>query len=185
MIYLVIGTSDSGKSALAEELAVGTEDGHKVYLATMKICDEAGKKRVERHRAQRAGKGFETIEMEYDICTVLESIDEPQDTTILLECVSNLVGNEMYDNPHRKMDLPKEADLFADEMLFRIKELAEEIASDVKVLADAVSNIVMVTNEYEKEAEAYDDETRLYVQLLSIVNEKISTFSDKVIKVGV
>ena len=48
MIYLVMGTPDSGKSAVAEELAVRTKDPHKIYLATMKVLDEAGRKAADK-----------------------------------------------------------------------------------------------------------------------------------------
>ena len=47
-------------------------------------------------------------------------------------------------------------------------------------MADSVNNTIIVTNEYESNAKGYDDETRLYVQLLNNVNEKIIKFSDKI-----
>ena len=84
MIYLVIGTSNSGKSVLAEELSMKTDDPYRVYLATMKIYDDAGKERVEKHRRQREGKGFVTIEKEYGIAETLAQIPDPQNTTVLL-----------------------------------------------------------------------------------------------------
>ena len=42
MIYMVIGTQNSGKSELAENLSMETGDSSRLYLATMKIYDEAG-----------------------------------------------------------------------------------------------------------------------------------------------
>ena len=62
MIALVIGGSGSGKSAYAEQMAVkAAGNGSLYYVATMQVCDEEGKKKVERHQKMRAGKGFLTI----------------------------------------------------------------------------------------------------------------------------
>ena len=65
MLYIVTGGSGSGKSEYAEQTAVQCRNrngGTLWYLATMRIWDDEGRKRVERHRRMRAAKGFETIE---------------------------------------------------------------------------------------------------------------------------
>ena len=190
MIYLVTGTPDSGKSAVAEELAVRTKDPHKIYLATMKVLDETGRKRVAKHRKQREGKGFVTIEREYGILRVLEMIEMPSETTVLLECVSNLVGNEMHDNPDRRSPLkqagfPQAGISPADPSSSgpsrgagSPEQFADEIAEEIRELAGSVHNMVIVTNEFEGGRETYDAETELYVGLLHMVNVRISAFAD-------
>ena len=165
MISFILGTQNSGKSELAERLSMESGDRRRYYLATMKICDEAGRLRVEKHRQQREGKGFVTIEREYDMRRVPEEIEEPQEVTLLLECVSNLVGNEMHENPYRG----------------ERERIADRIAEDIRFLAGRVHNIIIVSNEYAGDAEGYDEETREYVRLLNLVNERIRSFSDKVI----
>ena len=51
MLILVTGGSGSGKSAFAEQKAVSlAAGGELVYLATMQVYGEEGKKKVERHR---------------------------------------------------------------------------------------------------------------------------------------
>ncbi|WP_026510432.1 MULTISPECIES: bifunctional adenosylcobinamide kinase/adenosylcobinamide-phosphate guanylyltransferase [unclassified Butyrivibrio] len=166
MIYLVIGTSNSGKSVLAEELSMKTDDPYRVYLATMKIYDDAGKERVEKHRRQREGKGFVTIEKEYGIAETLAQIPDPQKTTVLLECVSNLAGNEMFENPEGKN--------------LTTIELIDKVVDEIKQLSKKVNNIIIVTNEYERDDEGYDVSTRRYVYILSMINEKLSAFSEKI-----
>ncbi len=99
MIKLITGPPDSGKSLRAEELAVQGGRKNLYYLATMKVMDEEGSDRVKKHRAQREGKGFATIEQPYDIIKALDVIKAPKESTVLLECLSNLVGNELHDNP--------------------------------------------------------------------------------------
>ncbi|WP_051656547.1 bifunctional adenosylcobinamide kinase/adenosylcobinamide-phosphate guanylyltransferase [Butyrivibrio sp. AE3004] len=189
MIYLVMGTKNSGKSLLAEDLAINTGDPHRIYLATMKIYDDEGKERVQRHRRQREGKGFDTIEREYNITDVISSIDEPGKTTVLLECVSNLVGNEMYENAKERGFCDLKADILKDmisddssekQSCNLLNDFSEIIAEDIKRLGDSVNNLIIVTNEYEKDAEGYDDETRLYVKVLCMVNKNLMDFSDKI-----
>ena len=92
MMILVTGGSGSGKSAFAEDQVVSFGEAERVYIATMFPFDEESKKRVQRHRNMRSGKGFETIECYTDLAQVRVS----KGSTVLLECMSNLVANEMF-----------------------------------------------------------------------------------------
>ena len=47
----------------------------------------------QRHRKMRAGKGFETVEC----YTGLKNLDFPENAVVLLECMSNLAANEMFE----------------------------------------------------------------------------------------
>ncbi len=175
MTVLVTGTPQSGKSEFAENMAVHT-GGNRYYIATMKIIDDAGKERVKRHRKQREGKGFITIEQEYRIKDVTDRIEDPGEATVLLECVSNLVGNEMHDDPDRIMLINSGAS--------GCERFAEEVADEIRQLSDSVGNLIIVTATYEEDGEGYDDDTRLFVKLLKSVNEKLSAFADKTYDMG-
>ena len=77
MLYIVTGGSGSGKSEYAEQIAVQCRNGNGGtlwYLATMRIWDDEGRKRVERHRRMRAAKGFETIERYLRDCGNLSGV---------------------------------------------------------------------------------------------------------------
>ena len=82
----------------------------------------------------------------------------------LLECMSNLVGNEMH--------LPSNKDL-SDE------ELVSYIVESVKGLANLADSTVIVANEYEVQ-ESYDEETIRYIKLTHEVNEKLRIIADRV-----
>ena len=177
MTVLVLGTPDSGKSQIAEELAMKTGDEKRCYLATMKIMDEAGKKRVERHRQKREGKGFFNIEKAYGISEVPRQIENPANTTVLLECVSNLVGNELFENPMRKdMLIPGPAKISHAER----ERFADEVLGEIKVLAESVHHLILVSNSFKAEGETYDDQTRLYVQMMELVNQRLLAFADRI-----
>lgn len=187
MISLVVGGQNSGKSKFAEELAVKSGEGRLYYLATMKVCDEAGEERIRRHRRQREGKGFITIELQYGIDRAAEMMDEPADSVVLLECIANLVGNELYDNPDRRWN---ECKVWNKEEVQGIRPdgtgyelFADTVVRDVRRLAGQVKELIVVTNEYRAgvDYKADTDEcTLMYIELLSLVNERLKRLADDV-----
>ena len=136
MIVLVTGGSGSGKSAFAEDRVLSFGEARRIYIATMYPFDMESKKRVHRHRNMRAGKGFETVEC----YTNLKELLLPSDSVVLLECMSNLVANEMFQKDGAGEDTVKE-----------ILEGISEISKNVR-------HLVIVTNEIFSEATAYEGE---------------------------
>ena len=171
MITLIIGTPDSGKSALAEDLALAGDRKNRIYLATMKVCDDEGLRRVNRHRKAREGKGFVTLEIPYGIGSALAQIKDPADSLVLLECVSNLVGNEMHDDP--------EISLLCQPDTMDKEAFVSHVIADIRTLAAGVKDMIIVTNEYETD-EAYDDETDLYIELCNRVNKELARIADDI-----
>ena len=186
MTVLVLGEPDSGKSRYAEELALGMLGSARndalqnmitpglYYIATMSVVDEESEARVRKHRQMRDGKGFVTLEIPYRADRALEEIGEPERAVVLLECVSSLVGNEMYDDPDRaygNSELPREKWL---------EDTADAIVSDIMKLAESCKDLVIVANRFEPDAEGYDDMTRLYVELNNSVNDRLSELADRV-----
>ena len=55
MMIVVTGGSGSGKSAYAERQILQLGDMPRYYIATMENRDDESQKRVDRHRAMRAG----------------------------------------------------------------------------------------------------------------------------------
>lgn len=152
MIALVIGGSGSGKSAYAEKLVKEISREKRVYLATMRVWDEESRRRVERHRAQRAELGFRTVECPVD----LDAAELDEESTVLLEDISNLVANEMFDG---------EGDV-------------KRLIPSLKNLARRCKNLVMVGNDVFSDGGAYDASTREYLRLLAEVNAAMAEIAD-------
>ena len=160
MVYTVIGGSGSGKSAYAEQLVCKIAGQKSLYyLATMQVYGEEGKARVARHRKAREGKGFLTIEQTKDVAEVLT---EKTDGTLLLECMSNLVANEMFDGELQKSRA----------------EVVEKLCRDIEVLASKVENLVIVTNNVFEDGICYDAGTMEYIRALADINGWLLTRSD-------
>lgn len=165
MITLILGTPGSGKSQRAEALALklaGTR--RRVYIATMVPIDDAGRERVARHRAAREGKGFETLERPVDMTTLARGADF-SDAVCLLECASNLVGNEAH---------------AAANGALTDAELVRAIVESLATLGAAAKELIVVSNEFPKDAPGYDDDTRRYVAILHAVNEALRGLADRV-----
>ena len=130
----------------------------------MKVCDEAGSRRVKKHRLMRKDKGFVTIEIPYRIEEATKYMDDPGNCVVLLECVANLVGNAMHEDEWYEPLMTDEenmTDRFAGHVLAMISELD-----------DKVGVLVVVSSEYEPD-EDDDNETALYKRLLKAVNDRI------------
>ena len=175
MITLVCGKQNSGKSDKAEALLTAAQAEHKYYIATMKVFDEDGEERVKKHRRKREGKGFITIEIPYHVDRVLNDIAEPENSALLLECISNLAGNEMYDDPERTL-----ASGASDS---DIEALADEVIEDIKMLVKRTVEVIAVANIFPENADNYDDETKIYVRLNNLLTSKIRQMADRVVDV--
>jgi len=98
-LTLVLGGARSGKSRFAESLA-RDRAGPRTYIATAEPFDEEMRQRIAKHRDQRAGEGWETIEAPLDPAAILAQASG----LVLLDCVTVWLGNLM----HHARDLPAE-----------------------------------------------------------------------------
>ena len=159
MLILIIGGSGSGNSEIAENMAVNL-GGRLTYIAAMEPRDEESVKRIERHRTARHGKGFETVERYTDIKGL--NIEG----TALLECMSNLLANEMYS--------PDGAG----------ENAVKEILAGIERLCNCCDNLVIVTNEVFSGGTEYDKDTKIYMKNLGCINRYIALMADAVYEVS-
>ena len=182
MISVVLGGSGSGKSALAEDLIINrsaTVDSI-YYIATMRPYGEEGLERVKKHRSQRAGKGFTTIECHKNLANAIGGDCLcGANIAALVECISNLVANEMYDEDRliRRCDKEPEDDYE--------NRLCSKIVDDLEELIGLCQNIVIVTNNVFEDGKSYDSSTRSYMRVLARVNAMLAKMADEVIEVVV
>lgn len=161
-MIVIYGTASSGKSKVAEDMAVkiSTENNTELtYIATMESESDAAKARIKKHRAQREGKGFNTIE-EPDRLRAHSLTVRGQ--TVLLECVSNFCANVYY---------KKFADKIANSD--EIVSLSEYIVSQILSVSSNVFEIIIVTNDVFSDGRKYDPWTEAYIKILALVNEEL------------
>lgn len=161
MLTIVTGGSGSGKSAFAEDRVLAFGEAQRVYIATMHPFDEESHKRIERHRKMRAGKGFETIEC----YTGLKDVKLPSGCVVLLECMSNLVANEMFEEQGAH------------------EQTVKDIMSGIDELVRQAAHVVIVTNEIFSDAVVFDKEMASYLEYLGKINQAVALRADEVVEV--
>lgn len=199
MLHIVYGGSASGKSSYAESIAMSLQgDGRLLYIATMypykwntTEIDPEMMQRIERHRAMRADKGFDTVECYRHV----EHIVAKRQDVLLLECMSNLLANEMYLEPENddggrpetmsevekagvdgnvgsdveKTGIAGEAGF---EMSKTMSPVSKKIVQALVDLSTRVQDVVIVTNDVFSDGGnlTYDESTREYVKNLAEIN---------------
>lgn len=165
MLVLVIGGSGSGKSEYAEQLTLHmSAEQPRYYLATMQIWDEECRARVEKHRRQRAGRGFTTVECPKNLGEIEKTLLDSSGT-ILLEDLGNLAANELY---------APDADA---------KKAERAILQGVRHLMSMCRHLVIVSNEVGVGGADYAGETEMYLRLLGWLHQHLTQEADAVCEV--
>lgn len=168
MMILITGGSGSGKSAFAEEMLLKRPDvDERYYIATMKVYDDEGRQRVQRHRAMRQNKGFLTIEQPENIQDAAQKMGG-QRNAVLIECMSNLVANEMY-----------------REERCTCEEVVEKIMKGIEDLLCKTEDMIIVTNNVFEDGVLYDEDTEAYLNALSLINRMLVKKAAAVVEVVV
>ena len=145
-LKVILGPNGSGKSLYAEDLAVSSGD-NRLYIATMVPKNQENHQRIEKHRLQRRGKGFITIEE--PLC--MSCVPVSKDSVILLEDVSNLVANRIFGSQPGKYS---------------------PVLEDILTLAGRCKTLIAVSISGLEE-EGYSGETADYIRTLNDLNEKL------------
>lgn len=162
MKILITGGSGSGKSLLAEKISSLLKKDELYYFATMKIWDDECRKRVEKHRVQRIGKGFKTVEVPENLYEITSSIKSDQ--VVLLECMSNLLANEQFGDSS--------------------DDAVNKILHGVDALFKKSESVVIVSNEIFSDGIIKDANMREYASNLGKINCWIAEKADIVIEVS-
>ncbi len=144
-IILVSGKNGSGKSRFAEQLAAKFL-GERRYVATMISKTPENERRIRRHRQQREGLGFITLEVPYQV----EKAAVPLGALVLLEDVSNLLANTIFAHSGNE----------------------EEVCRGICTLAARCSLLIAVTIS-GLSPDCYWGETAAYIRSLNRLNQML------------
>ena len=162
MSTYISGGCKNGKSFYAQRVA---QAGGKplYYIATMIPHDEEDLARIRRHRNERAGWGFETLECGRDILRCLDRADPKG--SFLLDSVTALLSNEMFPAGGVDTLAPR-----------RIAEALERFI-------DRAPNTVLVSDYIFSDALLYDNLTEAYRRGLADIDRHMAARCDNVIEV--
>ena len=109
-LHLVTGGARSGKSCYAQAQAEAGV-GPRVFVATCQVWDDELRERIARHRADRSGRGWRTIEAPHDLVGALAAA--PEAGVVLIDCLTLWVTNLLLAAPDQRLaedDLAAECD---------------------------------------------------------------------------
>ena len=182
-LVLAVGGSKSGKSKLLEKWAQETAQVWQTplwYLATLEVGeDPENQARVDRHRSQRAGKGFETIEASCNLTQSLQAYFPQQDSkrpVLLLECLGTLLANEIFSprNQGRQAawGLPPTYVQAPDPGL--ADQIARDLLEDLSWLSKQTSLLFIASNDVFSNCPPPDPWSRLWLEALGLVHQGLA-----------
>ena len=170
MKIFISGGCKNGKSTFAQLLAKRQQKAAPVasaaplyYVATMAATDREDDRRIIRHRQEREGWGFTTVEQPRNISGILENCDASG--SFLLDSLTALLANEMF---------AKDGS---------VDENAEgRIAAQLQTLLGCVENIVVVSDYIYSDAAIYDPLTQAYRKSLAALDRLVAEAADVVLE---
>lgn len=153
-VTLITGGQRSGKSSFAMKMAL-SESGNPVYLATSRVYDEEHRLRIERHKRDREGQNWETIEE--DSCL---SKHDLSGRVVVIDCVTLLTNNVFFDTQN-------------DEKCLEI------LKNDYIKFTEKKAHFIFVTNEIGMGEQSMNSVQRRFTSVLGWFNQFISANSDE------
>ena len=175
MTIFISGGCKNGKSSIAENCCTALAKGGPLYyIATMQAFDDEDRERIKRHRENRAGKGFITLEQPVRILDCLRSSD-PENGTYILDSVTALMINELYSATGAMGE--ETYDMTSD------PGASARVAKELTELCRRVKNIVFVSDYIYSGIDDYSEYTEEYLKALSAVDRALAKECDVVAEV--
>jgi adenosylcobinamide kinase/adenosylcobinamide-phosphate guanylyltransferase len=167
MKIFVTGGCKNGKSYYSQHLAKqqrNSDSGALYYIATMKAADSEDDERIKRHRKDRDGWGFTTIEQRQNIEEILNLCN--CDGSFLLDSLTALLANEMFTTTGKVQN-----------------NATEIIAKGLLEILNQINNIVIVSDYIYSDAIIYDPLSEEYRKSLAALDRLAAKHCDVVLEV--
>ena len=170
MNVFISGGCKNGKSYYALQNAAKQAQKNNAplyYIATMIPHDDEDCARIRRHVAERDGWGFTTLECGKDITSLLRDKDIDRNGVFLLDSVTALLSNEMFDD-NGQFD----------------ENAAERVLSDLRKFAAATGSTVFVSDYIYSDADEYDGTVEEYRKGLAAADRMLAEVCERVIEIS-
>lgn len=162
MKILIVGGASSGKSGIAQELAIRLGE-NPYYWATMISTGTEDDERIRAHIKNREGMGFETVERPLKITKNIKSLDRKK--TVLFDSLTALLANEMF------------AGGFVDE------GAAKRCTRDVLEAANRFKDFICVADNIWMDGDVLDETSEMYKKGLAQICRELADDFDCVYEV--
>ncbi len=167
-MILVTGGARSGKSSYALERC-GSLCGKKCFVATCPVIDPEMDDRIKRHKLEREGLGWNSIEEETALADIFATLGDHD--VVLIDCLTLWVNNLMY-----QAELSSKT-FGEDEIEFETEKLVTSITS-------FPGTVCLVTNEVGMGIVPDNALARKYRDLVGSCNRLLAKKADEVILVS-
>jgi len=171
-VVLITGGARSGKSVYAERMAA--EKGDVLYIATATACDEEMEERIAFHRSHRP-ENWVTWERYYGLADVENEFDPNTYSTIILDCVGNLLMAILYE------EVPDEDKFVTEDFEHVVQVVMTEINAICEYAMKNDKTMIFVTNEIGLGVVPSTRYARYYRDALGHINKHVARLSDKVV----
>lgn len=168
-ILLITGGARSGKSSYALELAESLAE-RKLFVATCPDLDAEMADRVDRHKKERQGRGWATIECQIDLASVFTTQARDYDV-ILVDCITLWVNNILYIHENTSVAVNDST-------------IAELCGAWLQQAGRLQATVIMVTNEVGLGVVPDNALARKYRDLVGTCNQLIAKRADEVVLVS-
>ena len=167
-VILITGGSRSGKSAFGQQMAEQI-DAPKLFVATCPHTDPEMDERISRHRRERQGRGWQSVE---EPLFLVERFDSCiPGTTVLIDCLTLWINNLLYTAEKHQDEINEDV-----------------VAQQSEKLAQAAiahqGTVIMVTNEVGLGVVPDNRMARLYRDLVGRCNQVVAAKADQVFLVS-
>lgn len=163
-LILVTGGARSGKSDFALQLACA-QPGPRCFIATCPVVDAEMEERIARHRQERTGGGWRTIEEQTDIA---EIVQRHRDASVcLVDCLTLWVNNLLYHAEQSRR-------IFSD------SDMRAQCALLIQAACAHPGTVLCVTNEVGMGIVPDNSSARLYRDLVGRCNRLVAAAASEV-----
>jgi len=163
MRVFISGGCKNGKSTYAQILAKRQQAGSLYYIAAMDAVDQEDEERIAKHRQEREGQGFITVEQPLGIENILKKCDH--DGSFLLDSLTALLANEMF-STRSGVDC----------------NACERITTGLIQVLSQIRHIVIVSDYIYSDAMLYDPLTEKYRKSLAALDRLAAIHCDVVLE---
>ncbi|MBI5831711.1 MAG: bifunctional adenosylcobinamide kinase/adenosylcobinamide-phosphate guanylyltransferase [Armatimonadetes bacterium] len=164
-VILVTGGARGGKSGYAQQWAESLP-GARAIIATCPVLDGEMAARVARHQADRAGRGWRTVEEPLDLARALaELADTP---VVLIDCLTLWVNNLL----HRAGEAG---------LMFGEDEVVPETDRLTAALAAHPGTVILVSGEVGWGIVPANELARRFRDVAGRVNQRVAAAADRVV----
>lgn len=163
-LTLITGGARSGKSSFAQRL-VESMSGPRIFIATCPMIDDETAQRISRHKQERAGRGWTTIEEERNLARAVSNADPS--AVLLVDCLTLWINNLLYESERLNR-------------LIGESEMVEHCDEVLRSCRNREGAVVLVTNEVGLGIVPANSQARLYRDLVGRSNQHIAAHADEV-----